>query len=123
MSSGTSGTCGRSATRRASSDRRSEAALSPSTSIVPSYSTSPATARSNVVLPAPFGPISPSHSPPSTAAETSHTTGAPPQDDGEEGRAEECRHNPERQLRRGEQGSSEDVREDEECGAAEERER
>ena len=36
---------------------------------IPSYATSPATARSTVVFPAPFGPISPTQAPSSTSAD------------------------------------------------------
>ena len=66
------------ATRRASSRRPSSPIGRPSSAIVPPCATSPATARSSVVFPAPFGPISVTHSPCSTENETPSTTFRPP---------------------------------------------
>ena len=89
----------------------------------------------SVVLPAPLGPISASHSPSATSRWISSTTGRPPEDDGharegdrthadapagrpqhecEERRAEERGDDPERDLGRRERGARDDVREDEE---------
>ncbi len=117
-------------------------AACPSIAIVPSYRTSPAIARRRVVFPAPFAPITATHSPSAIDAVTSPRTRAPPreaptpvegnrahrdaarpEDEGEERRAEERRHDPDRQLRRRERRAGDHVREDEEAGPGDERQR
>ena len=71
---GSSGACGTYASRRATSRRPSRETSSPPSATEPSYGTSPATARSSVLLPAPFGPISATHSPRRDLGVTSSTT-------------------------------------------------
>ena len=77
-SGGVSGICGTNAASRASSRRPSARTSRPSTRTSPLQWTSPQSARSAVVLPAPFGPISASHSPASTENETPCSTSAFP---------------------------------------------
>ncbi len=130
---GVDGSCGTTAMSRASSARRSSVTERPPSAISPANGTSRATARSSVVFPAPFGPISASHSPFATTASTRSTTGTPaeldrdppqldhaaaascrPQDESEERRAEERGHHAERDLRRRERRPRDHVREHEE---------
>ena len=63
MSSGINGSCGTYATSSARRRLERRASGAPSTRIVPALGTRPTTARSSDDLPAPFGPIRPSHSP------------------------------------------------------------
>ena len=74
MSSGISGSCGTYATSVARSLFDIAARSRPSTRIEPSWGTSPASARNSDDLPAPFGPITPSHSPDSTRSLNGCTT-------------------------------------------------
>ncbi len=80
MSSGISGFCATYATRLARSRSAIVASTSPSTLIVPVEATSPAAARSNDDLPAPFGPITPTHSPDSTRSVNASTATRVPYD-------------------------------------------
>src|SRR3954467_1045417 len=148
ISGGMVGICATSATRRARSRCDSERRSSPSNSIEPANDTSDAIVRSSVVLPAPFGPITATHSPGSTAADTPCSTSVPPSDthnrsnataliprlrsqsaparpehDREERRAEERRHDPDRQLGRRDDRACEHVGEDEEPRSDQDRQR
>ena len=67
----------------------------PLTLIVPSALTNPVIASMHVVLPAPFGPISPTSAPAPTSNDTSDTARtAPNRTDSESTRSTDIRHRP-----------------------------
>ena len=141
-----SGICGTTAIRRASSRRRScGSRVAVDRDLAASGGRGPRPRAGASILPAPFGPISATHSPRSTENETPSTTlrlaeldrhlvqpkrghteairlrGA--EHDGEERRAEERGDDADRQLARRERRSGDHVGEHEEAGADEHRER
>src|SRR5579863_8949809 len=147
MSGGITGCWGTYATRRAKRFGDNEDTVSPSTLIAPSWVTRPATAFSNVVLPAPLGPMSPTHSPESISSlneqiagtepyrtvtvlreitadssrASSHTSG--PEDEQEERGTHERGDHPDRNLARRQHGSGRDVGQNQECRTADHRDR
>src|SRR5436309_3223570 len=67
MPAGTTGVCGTMATSRARSRRRRRAPGVPKREMAPATGSRPPTARNRVDLPAPFGPITVTHSPAATS--------------------------------------------------------
>src|SRR5919197_922473 len=144
IAGGRTGICGTSATCRASSRLPSDSTSWPCTVSEPVWRTRPDIARSTVVLPAPLGPMIPSHSPAPIRVVSSHTTvwlpsttetrwraiaaisaGHPrgAEHDCEEGRPHHRGDHPNRDLRRSEQRACRDVGEYEEGASKRERER
>ena len=78
VDSGTTGRCGIRPTRRASTLSPARDGSAPATEIRPVYGSSPPTACSSDVLPAPLGPTRQTHSPAATRRSTSCTTLTPP---------------------------------------------